>query len=94
MNPMRQQYSVKKGFGPATMRRTQEVPIATDNLVCGVCARPLGEVEWTVVSSPKRKGIVIFACKEHISGAMNLLGTLLTIKAVPDDLTIPDEKQN
>lgn len=92
MNVPRRKY--REGFGPAQLHETIEVPIADDNLVCGHCGAVLGLVEWTVVSSPKRKGIVVFACKEHISQAMNLLGTLLTIKPVPDELKLPDEKNN
>lgn len=48
-----------------------------------------------VISSPRRKGIVLFACRPHIPNAMNLLGQLIEgLSKVPEDLKLPDEKNN
>ena len=86
--------SSEKGFGPATMRQTHDVPLALDNLVCVKCGVSLGEVEWMAISTPKRKGIVAFACREHCSYAMNLLSQLFGVDEVPENLKLPDEKNN
>lgn len=90
----RQSCSASKGFGAATISRTNDVPLAIDNLVCVKCGVPLGEVEWAAVSTPKHKGIVAFACKPHVSYAMNLLSQLFEMAEVPETLTLPDEKNN
>lgn len=93
MNSIRRSY--KGGFKPATLTEQVEVPLAIDNIVCAHCGLPLGETEYMVVSSPRRKGIVLFACRPHISNAMNLLGQLIEgLSKVPEDLKLPDEKNN
>lgn len=56
---------------------TVPVPLAKDNLVCAICDARLGEHDWTTVSHPKRKGVVVFACRECVNRAMALLSKLL-----------------
>lgn len=90
-----QRKSHKTGFGPAALRETEDIPIAKDNCVCGVCGASMGSVNWIAVSSPKKKGILVFACREHVGAAMNLLGKLIAnVQKVPEDLKLPDEEHN
>lgn len=56
---------------------TVPIPIAQDNLVCACCGVDLNAVAWAIVSAPKRKGIVVFACIEHAQEAMALIDKAL-----------------
>jgi hypothetical protein len=95
MNQPIRRHTHGEGFGPAHLKDTIDVPIAVDNLVCGVCQRALGGVSWCIVSGPKRKGIAVFACEQCIGPAMNML-TLITpeLNKVPNDLKLPDAGSN
>jgi len=92
--PFRREYR-KGGFGPAKLRDAIDIPIAQDNIVCGVCGASLGDVNWCIVSSPIRKGVIVFACEVHVGEAMNLLGKILGGSGDnPPDLKLPNEKDN
>jgi hypothetical protein len=93
---MRQSYTTSGGFSPVKLLDSFPVNIALDNLVCFHCGKPLGDEEYMLVSTPKRKGILVFSCASHISDAMNFLSKALdgAIAQVPDNLKLPDEKNN
>ena len=95
MNKPIRRHTRGEGFGRAHLKETIDVPIVIDNLICGVYGRSLGGVQWCLVSSPKRKGIVVLACEAHIGPAMNLLSEIIPgLKAVPNDVKLPDEGNN
>jgi hypothetical protein len=80
---------------PGTVVHTQKVDIADDNLVCFICGCPLGKADWTIVSSPEHKGIVIFSCQQDIPKALNKLGAFLGLAEVPVfKLKLPDRNEN
>lgn len=97
MNPPPQtRYTGKGGdAGPAKMINTVEVSLAIDNLVCVVCQEKLGmDREWSVVSSPKKKGMVLFAHLDHVKDALNMLAAFLKLNQVPDSFKLPDPNSN
>lgn len=86
--------TIKSGIGPATFVEAFDVPISLDNLVCIHCGAEVGAVPYVVVSSPKRKGILAFACPEHVSEAMAYISRALEMGPPPTDVKLPDERDN
>jgi len=88
-------YSVKGGrFDPGVMRETINIPIAEDNLVCAHCGAMLGAVSWTIVSSAQHKGLIAFACAEHVTQAMNLIAAAFGAEGVSGDVKLPEPGEN
>lgn len=56
---------------------TFKVDLARDNFVCAICKQPWNGDPGVVVSHQSRKGVIIFACREHAQEAMDLLSKLL-----------------
>ena len=95
MSEYRQSYRADKGFSPPKFPEKIEIGIALDNLVCAECGLELGAREWTIVSTPKHKGAVVFACKDHIAQAMNFLAKMFDgVPSVPANLKLPDGSEN
>lgn len=68
---------IKSSLGTIEPVATVMVPVAKDNLVCAICDAKCGDVEWVVVSHPKRKGIMVVSCHDCIEKSKDLLGKLL-----------------
>lgn len=92
---MRKSYKANSGFGAASLKPTTSIQIAIDNLVCVACEKALPST-FCCASTPKRKGIVAFCCQDHLSDAMNILSKATGGEAppVPNDLKLPDDKNN
>lgn len=92
----RNKYSADHGFKQATLEKSENIPICVDNIVCFECGKALLDVEHALVSSPKRKGIIIFSCRAHVSNAMNFLAKAFPgdIQPVPENLIFPKIKDN
>jgi hypothetical protein len=56
---------IKSGSGDFDTVPTHEIPIATDNLVCAICDAKCQDVSWCIISHPKRKGVIVIACRDH-----------------------------
>lgn len=58
---------------------TELIPIATDNLVCAICDKrcQCNPDKWLIVSHPKRKGILVFACFGCAQKAVKLLDKII-----------------
>lgn len=68
---------IKSDTGTVETITTHMIPIAKDNLVCAICDARCNDVEWCIVSNPKRKGIMIVSCWECVTKAKDLLSKLL-----------------
>ena len=84
----------EKGVGPATIRPTTPIPIADDNLVCIHCGKEIGANPSAIISSPKRKGIIAFACYEHIAEGLAYISKALDMAPPPTVIKVPDPMDN
>lgn len=88
-------FHIKKGkSSPATIRETFDIPIVEDNLVCVHCKAHLGLVEWTIVSMPKHKGLIAFACKECVGPAMKIVAAAFGLNQEERDIKLPEPGDN
>lgn len=62
------------GVNAATIVPQVKIGVARDNLVCFVCGAPVGSEQWTILSAPDRKGLVVFACQGHIAKSVESPG--------------------
>lgn len=53
------------------------VPIASDNIVCAYCKAELGENKYLIISKPRHKGVLAFACSKHVEQVKAILTPFL-----------------
>lgn len=94
MKPSRRIHIKQGKFQPATLRETFDIPIVEDNLICVHCKSPLGLVDWTVVSMAKNKGLIAFACKEHVGPAMKIVAAAFGLNQEERDIKLPEPGDN
>lgn len=94
MKPSRRLHIKEGKFSPATIRETFDIPIVEDNLICVHCKTPIGLVDWTIVSMPKHKGLVAFACKEHVGPAMQIVAAAFGLIQKERDVKLPEPGDN
>jgi hypothetical protein len=94
MNPIHRRRISDGNFGPAVLRETVNVPIATDNIICVACRTPLGLTPYVIVSHPERKGLLAFACQDHAGQAMDIIGSALGMDPKNRDVKLPEPGAN